>query len=106
MWKVLEYWVFSAPHFPAFGLNMGKFRPGKSLNSDNYHAVRHMWYLPFKSVQQWTSKLLSNIPSHKESLRHDWSHLYLRWEWDSISGKPKSFSGVSNTYKIVVLPNC
>ena len=50
-WKVSKYGVFSAAHFPAFGLNTerysdwmlspnaGKYGPGKTLYLDTFHTV-------------------------------------------------------------------
>ena len=38
-WKVSKYGVFSGPCFPVFGLNTGKYRPGKTPYVDTFHAV-------------------------------------------------------------------
>ena len=38
-WKVLKYRVFSAPYFPVFGLNTGKYGPEKALSLDTFLAV-------------------------------------------------------------------
>ena len=38
-WKVSKYGVFSGPYFPVFGLNAGKYRPGKTPYVNTFHAV-------------------------------------------------------------------
>ena len=38
-WKVSKYGVFSGPYFPVFGLNAGKYGPGKTPYLDIFLAV-------------------------------------------------------------------
>ena len=38
-WEVSKHEVFSGPYFPVFGLNTGKYGPGKTPYLDNFHAV-------------------------------------------------------------------
>ena len=50
VWKVSKYGVFSGLYFPVFGLNTGKYGPGKTPYLDTFHAVRdsaeklHLWF--------------------------------------------------------------
>ena len=37
--KVSKYRDFSGPYFPVFGLNTGKYGPGKTPYLDAFHAV-------------------------------------------------------------------
>ena len=39
VWKVSKYVVFSGPYFLVFGLNAGKYGPGKAPYMDTYHAL-------------------------------------------------------------------
>ena len=38
-WTVSKYGVFSGMYFPVFGLNAGKYGPGKTPYLDTFHAV-------------------------------------------------------------------
>ena len=38
-WKVSKYEVFSGPYFPVFGLNTGKYGPGKTPYLDTFHVL-------------------------------------------------------------------
>ena len=39
VWKKPKYGVFSGPYFLVFGLNAGKYGPGKAPYMDTYHAL-------------------------------------------------------------------
>ena len=81
-WKVSKYGVFSAPYFPAFGLNTGKYGPEKTPYLDTFHTVNSTYNCSntsgFKHITR-LRLLLNHLGDHKfkqgflDSLNPNWS---------------------------------
>ena len=63
-----KYGVFSGPYYPVFGLNTGKYGPGKTPSLDTFHAVVCVTINPLNASPTKRSntfkKFVGNLPTN------------------------------------------
>ena len=63
-----KYGVFSGPYYPVFGLNTGKYGPGKTPSLDTFHAVVCVTINPLNANPTKRSntfkKFVRNLPTN------------------------------------------